>query len=49
MKWAPLRAKYNLIEESIRLLMKGRKWQRIGVRDFYLRKFGRGSWKNDEL
>ena len=44
MRWAPWRAKAALLRESGRLLFKGRKWQKIGVRDFYLRKFGRGSW-----
>jgi GT2 family glycosyltransferase len=41
---APIRAKYNLITESFRLLFKGRPWQRRGIIDFYLRKFGPGSW-----
>ncbi len=45
MKWADLRAKSALLRESIRTLFKGRKWQKIGVRDYYLRKFNRGSWK----
>lgn len=44
MRYAPLRAKFALIRESIRLLFSGREWQRRGVKDFYLRKFGRGSW-----
>jgi len=44
MCWAPLRSKIALIKESIKLLFKGRKWQKIGVRDFYLRKLGKGSW-----
>jgi GT2 family glycosyltransferase len=42
---APLRAKYNLVAESLKLLLTGRPWQKRGVRDFYLRKFGPGSWK----
>lgn len=44
MRWAPLRTKTALIKESIQMLLKGREWQKIGVRDFYLGKFGRGSW-----
>ncbi|MCJ7805573.1 glycosyltransferase family 2 protein [Patescibacteria group bacterium] len=44
LKYAPLRAKLALIKESIKLLLKGREWQKIGIRDFYLMKFGRGSW-----
>lgn len=43
-RWAPWRAKIALIKESIRHLLAGRKWQKIGVRDFYLGRFGQGSW-----
>ena len=43
--YAPLRTKAALIRESIRLLFKGRKWQKIGIRDFYLGRFEKGSWK----
>ncbi len=45
LKYAKLRTKFALIKESINLLFKGRKWQKIGIRDFYLFKFGKGSWK----
>jgi len=45
MEYASLRTKIALIRESLRFLVSGRKWQKIGVRDFYLRKFGKGSWK----
>jgi GT2 family glycosyltransferase len=45
MKYAPLRAKIALLRESSRLLVTGRKWQKIGVNDFYLLCFGKGSWK----
>jgi hypothetical protein len=45
LRWAPIRTKVALIRESIRLLCKGREWQRVGVRDFYLRRFGKGSWQ----
>ncbi|MFH1601742.1 MAG: glycosyltransferase family 2 protein [Candidatus Shapirobacteria bacterium] len=45
LRWAPFRAKLALARESGRLLLKGRKWQRAGVRDYYLGKFGKGSWK----
>ncbi len=48
MKWASLRTKFALFRESIRTLFKGRKWQKIGVRDFYLNNFNHGSWKADE-
>lgn len=42
--YAPARAKFALLRESMRLLLFGRKWQKKGVRDFYMRKFGRGSF-----
>jgi len=45
LRYAPLRAKIALLRESIRLLFWGRKWQKVGVRDFYLHRFGKGSWK----
>ena len=44
-KYAPIRTRIALLRESKRLLLKGRKWQRKGIVDFYLGKFGRGSWK----
>jgi len=43
--YAPLRTKVALIRESIRLLFNGRKWQKVGIRDFYLGRFEKGSWK----
>jgi len=45
MRYARLRTKLALVRESMKLLLIGRKWQRIGIRDFYLRRFGKGSWK----
>lgn len=45
MKYAPLRTKVALLKESLRLLLRGRKWQKIAIRDFYLRRFSKGSWK----
>lgn len=44
MRYARPRTKLALIRESLRLLVSGRKWQKIGVRDFYLGRFGKGSW-----
>ena len=44
LRWAPLKAKIALIKESVKFLIKGRKWQKIGVRDFWLGRFGKGSW-----
>lgn len=46
-QYAPLRTKFALFRESLRLLFTGRKWQRIGIRDFYLSKFGKGSYKGN--
>ena len=43
-KYAPLRSKFNLLEEAIKLLFIGRPWQRRGVLDFLLNKFGKGSF-----
>ncbi len=45
MRHAALRTKLALIRESIKLLLTGRKWQKTGIRDFYLGRFGKGSWK----
>ena len=43
-EYAPLRTKLALLRESGRIMMKGSMWQKQGVIDFYLRKFGKGSW-----
>ena len=45
MCYTPIRTKFALIRESIRLFSNGRKWQKTGIRDFYLGRFGKGSWK----
>lgn len=45
MKFASLRAKAALVSESLKLLSTGREWQKTGIKDFYLRKFGKGSWR----
>ena len=44
LKFAPLRSKIALIRESLRLLSSGRRWQKKGIRDFYLRRFGKGTF-----
>lgn len=44
MRWALLRSKLALLRESFRILLTGRKWQKRGVVDFYLRKLGKGSY-----
>lgn len=44
--WAPWRAKFAVIKESIFFIARfGREWQVKGAMDFYLRKFGKGTWK----
>jgi GT2 family glycosyltransferase len=45
MRYAPVRTRFALYRESLRLLLRGRKWQRRGVLDFYFNEFGKGSWK----
>lgn len=44
-KYAPLRAKFALLREAFKFLFLGRKWQRLGVIDFFLGRYGRGSFK----
>ena len=44
MTYAPMRTKLALVRESLNLIRTGRKWQKRGVIDFYLRRFGRGSF-----
>lgn len=44
MKYALMHTKFALFRESIKLLFNGRKWQKIGIRDFYLGRRGKGSW-----
>jgi GT2 family glycosyltransferase len=48
-KFAPIRVKTALVRESVKLSLKGRKWQKVGIRDFYLRKFGKGSYTGIEI
>lgn len=45
MRYASFRAKAALIKESFALFLKGRKWQRQGVFDFYIGRFEKGSFK----
>lgn len=44
LRWAPWRAKLALFRQSIRLVHSGRPWQKRGVIDFYLGRFGIGSY-----
>lgn len=45
LRYASMRTKIALIRESVKLLLNGRKWQKIGIRDYYLGRFGKGSWR----
>jgi GT2 family glycosyltransferase len=42
LKYAPFRAKLALARESLRLMTRGRPWQKSGAADFYLFRFGKG-------
>ncbi len=44
MMYAPLRSKIALFRQSIRYLLRGRPMQKKGIQDYYLRKFGKGSY-----
>lgn len=44
LKYAPLRSKVALMDQSFKFLLKGRQWQKKGVIDFYIGKYGKGSW-----
>jgi GT2 family glycosyltransferase len=43
-KYSSLRTKLALGKESFRDILSGRPWQKKGALDFYLRKFGKGSY-----
>jgi GT2 family glycosyltransferase len=43
-RYASIRTKLALAKESLLLFLKGRKWQRIGVIDYYLDNLGKGSF-----
>jgi len=45
MKYASFRTKLALFRESLRMLFNGRKWQKVGVMDYYVHNLGKGSWK----
>ena len=46
MRYAPVRTKIALIRESLKILVKGRESQKKGIVDFYLGKFGKGTFFN---
>lgn len=45
MRYAPIKAKFALFRESIKVFLTGRYWQRRGALDFYLGKLRKGSYK----
>lgn len=44
-RYASARTKFALFRESIRFLISGSHWRKRGVLDFYLGRFGKGSWQ----
>ncbi|HUQ85043.1 MAG TPA: glycosyltransferase family 2 protein [Candidatus Limnocylindrales bacterium] len=44
MKYAPLKTKIALVRQSLVLLASGRKYQKKGIKDYYLHKFGKGTY-----
>ena len=44
-RYARAWTKLALIRDSFRILMKGRSWQKKGILDFYLGRWGKGRWK----
>lgn len=46
MMYAPFRAKLALIKQSLRLLVKGRNMQKRAITDYYLGRFGKGTYFN---
>jgi len=47
LRYAPYKTKLHLVIESIRLLQKGRTWQKRGVNDFYRKRFGQGTYSKN--
>lgn len=43
-KYAPFKTKIALIRQGLKLLVSGREYQKKGVKDYYLRKFGKGTY-----
>ncbi len=44
LRYSSLRTKFALLRDSLRILVSGREWQKKGVVDFYLHKWGPGRW-----
>jgi len=43
--YSSLRTKIALVKESLKNILSGRSWQKKGALDFYLRRFGKGSYR----
>jgi hypothetical protein len=44
MKYASPKVKALLLKEAGRILLTGRPWQKIAVKDFLIRRLGKGSY-----
>ena len=45
-RYASFRTKFALIRQSfVKLILSPYPWQKKGIRDYYLGKFGKGSWR----
>lgn len=44
-RYLGFRTIFAVFRESLRHLLTGRNWQKRGVVDFYLKRYGKGSWK----
>jgi GT2 family glycosyltransferase len=44
MTYANIRTRFALVRESLGLLIKGRKWQKRGILDYYFKIFGKGTF-----
>ncbi len=47
-KYAPLRTKIALLRQSKRLLLNGRMNQKMGIKDYYAKRFGKGTFFEKE-
>ena len=44
MTYAPARTKFALIRESLRLFLYGRPFQKLGIQDYYFKRFNKGTF-----
>lgn len=47
LRFAPLKSKLALLKETMKIGFWGRDWQKKGVSDYFLGKFGKGSYLNE--